>query len=395
MRLLTKILATCTPAILLASAGSAQSYWTTDWGVAEHHHPVEGYEHEYEYGGVDVDRESYEWEPGYGYHEQEWWDPSDWFDPDDGVDYEELGTGWYDGANDRGYYDNTYTRNYDTPTRYRTDYGWHYDTGHGYDYGWHYDNIGNYDSIAYDYGYPDTRDVDYAFDRQFSGEVTGLKRVSGGVGEPDTAILTVRTRDGATRTIQLGDLNYAASALPRVDRGERVVIGGRSVNRNGERLFKAEEIRTADRSYLVPEYEYRKRIEGRLDGMRRVNVRGTDVEAVVADLRTQDGESMSVLLGDLADLRGAERSIRPGTPVRVDGYSREVNGRSTFVVQDIKFQRNQNQQNAGNRARQQSQQRMQQQQRRQQEQRMQQQRDRDRERTRNQSAQWQPSGGWW
>lgn len=32
--------------------------------------------------------DDYEWDPTYGYHEEEWYDPSDWVDPDVGVDYE-------------------------------------------------------------------------------------------------------------------------------------------------------------------------------------------------------------------------------------------------------------------------------------------------------------------
>lgn len=35
-----------------------------------------------------VSADEYEWDPTYGYHEEEWYDPSDWFDPDDGIDYE-------------------------------------------------------------------------------------------------------------------------------------------------------------------------------------------------------------------------------------------------------------------------------------------------------------------
>ncbi len=50
--------------------------------------------------------DDYEWEPGHGVHEQEWYDPSDWFDYETtGVDYEETGDdNWWD-DNDRDEWD--------------------------------------------------------------------------------------------------------------------------------------------------------------------------------------------------------------------------------------------------------------------------------------------------
>lgn len=46
-----------------------------------------------EYYGTDVfeeDLSDIEWEPGQGYHQEEWYDPSDWFDTDEGIEYEDL-----------------------------------------------------------------------------------------------------------------------------------------------------------------------------------------------------------------------------------------------------------------------------------------------------------------
>ena len=54
-------------------------------------------------GSVD---EEYEYEPGEGIHEEEWYDPSDWFNDDGRIDYENdtygYGSGFYDGL--YGYY---------------------------------------------------------------------------------------------------------------------------------------------------------------------------------------------------------------------------------------------------------------------------------------------------
>ncbi len=78
--------------------------------------------------------ESYEWEPGWGVHEEEWYDPSDWFDGEDGMNVEEVGNYGYDDS----YYGNNVWSGYD----YYGDYGYDYadydtgTTGYSYYYQW-------------------------------------------------------------------------------------------------------------------------------------------------------------------------------------------------------------------------------------------------------------------
>ena len=78
--------------------------------------------------------QDYEYEPGEGLHEEEWYDPSDWFDVDDDIDYE---YDWYD-----------YTYNYPYVYDYDDDYGywdpyedeWEYgDDDFVWDDDWEYD----------------------------------------------------------------------------------------------------------------------------------------------------------------------------------------------------------------------------------------------------------------
>lgn len=71
--------------------------------------------------------EEYEWDPTWGLHEEEWYDPSDWFNEDSKINYEDYG---YDDSN----YADPYWDGYD----YYGDYGYNY-TGYdpaviGYDY---------------------------------------------------------------------------------------------------------------------------------------------------------------------------------------------------------------------------------------------------------------------
>jgi hypothetical protein len=62
--------------------------------------------------------DEWEWDPTWGYHQEEWYDPSDWFNADDGyVDYEDYYYGDYyddDGVLDDGTYDNPYGYDYYT-----------------------------------------------------------------------------------------------------------------------------------------------------------------------------------------------------------------------------------------------------------------------------------------
>ncbi len=75
--------------------------------------------------------EEYEWDPSWGMHEEEWYDPSDWFNEDNQVNYEDYG---YDDS----YYSDTYWGSHDYYSDYAYDYNG-YDptvTGNDYYYQW-------------------------------------------------------------------------------------------------------------------------------------------------------------------------------------------------------------------------------------------------------------------
>lgn len=300
-------------ALLTFGAGPvlAQDYWEYDYweDEQEYHEPLEGEETEYEDGDVETESEAYEWEPDEGYHEEEWYDPSDWFDDDDAVDYE---------------YDYDYGYDYYDPYDY---------DAYDYDYDYDYDY---YDQYDYDYAY---NDADYDYDQQVKGEVVGLQRLRGSNGQPESVKLRLRTEDGQTRTLLLGDVAYVYRYLPRIKKGDRVIIGGSNVNVQGRKVFKAEEMAAASGSYKIPDYQYERRLEGRLTGLRKVQLErdGATVDAVVAKVEPWEGKTLDVLLGDADDLERNRDSLRPGTRVQADGYRRTVDGESTFVVQDVKI----------------------------------------------------------
>jgi hypothetical protein len=111
MRFLATLIAV-TATGLFVTAAPGQDYWEYEpWeGEWERHEPTEGLEYEYENGDIDVEAEQYEYEPGEGYHEQEWYDPSDWFSIGRDFDYE---TDSYEGGYyDDGYYDDDWFYDY-------------------------------------------------------------------------------------------------------------------------------------------------------------------------------------------------------------------------------------------------------------------------------------------
>lgn len=125
-------------------------------------------------GGSALAQEQYEWEPDTGYHEEEWYDPSDWFDDDwspaaregrSTTDYEELGD---DDRYDAGYNYNNSDSDF-TSSDYDGYYDGYYDGFNDKDFGidfwdsvWDSDYRSNYTSGYYD-GYYDSMN-EYKFE---------------------------------------------------------------------------------------------------------------------------------------------------------------------------------------------------------------------------------------
>lgn len=76
--------------------------------------------------------DEYEWDPTWGLHEEEWYDPSDWFNDDGKIDIEDVGTYGYDDT----YYGDTMW----------SDYGYYND--YGYDYTDYDTNTTGYDTYS-------------------------------------------------------------------------------------------------------------------------------------------------------------------------------------------------------------------------------------------------------
>lgn len=101
-------------------------------------------------------QDEWEWEAGEGFHEEEWYDPSDWFNEDSQVSYEYDAWDAYQPYEYGGDYrvdddEWEYGYHYDEPSNEWT-YGYHYEPyDEDYDYGWHYDELADDWSYGYHY----------------------------------------------------------------------------------------------------------------------------------------------------------------------------------------------------------------------------------------------------
>lgn len=198
--------------------------------------------------------DNYEWEPGVGYHEEEWYDPTDWFDDDydhgDQIDYEET---WRIDYNDDDYYaDWDYYLDEDDPADY--DY-WDspYDYDAGYDDGADWDYYSDEDDPA-DYDYWDSPyDFDYrtAADRplqrfELHGELDAWQRRDLEGQRNAHTLVRLRMEDGASAVVNLGP-NVELDRL-RLDGGDMVAVRGVRGSIDGQAVLMAQAVHVDDRT---------------------------------------------------------------------------------------------------------------------------------------------------
>ncbi|MFO7655427.1 MAG: hypothetical protein R6X25_16625 [Candidatus Krumholzibacteriia bacterium] len=172
--------------------------------------------------------------------------------------------------------------------------------------------------------------------KQLQGEIVGIEKVQSRRGRPESVVMKVRTRDGQTRKLVLGDVQHVRSEMPALRKNERVTILGNEVERDGQTYFKANRVRSAAGDYDLPQYSFDRRISGELVDVRSVRTgpRG-DLRAVVGTLRTDEGRTVDVLLGSPRDLQARGTRVRPGNRVLVTGYERNIAGDRMFNAQEL------------------------------------------------------------
>ncbi|MCB9867531.1 MAG: hypothetical protein H6816_12980 [Phycisphaerales bacterium] len=286
------------------------------------------------------------------YDEYQWYNPADWFgnwgyENQDDWDYDDGAYGYHDyDYPDYGYdyytYDYGRDNDFDDYLNDEGDYayGWYWNPdADDWQYGHHYEPYAyGYDWYDYDpftnESYRSSTNRTYDFDRQFNGRVVGLRRIKTRDGKVDSVQLRVRTDDGRTRTVQLGDYGYVRENLPSLRPGEHIRIAGRNLERDGRNYFQAEQIRSASGSFDIPNYRYDRVMSGRLAGVKAVRTRDGEVEGMVAQVKGDNGKTFNVVIGSPASVHG-NRRITTGDRIHVNGFSRTLNGNTTFFANSV------------------------------------------------------------
>lgn len=258
-------------------------------------------------GTATAQQDEWEWEPGEGYHREEWYDPGDWFNDDDRIDYEydwddldyEYDTRYDDEAwgQDFGWYyawdpvDDTWDRRY----------GWH-DARYEYqsdDYGWHYE----WDPIAnrwdYEYGWDDSSvEPDYGWYHVWNDETESWERAYG-------------WHDSEFR-YTTSDQNGSSSSTASTHGANRSSESERSESKGSR-----------DRVAFA----------GRVESFKRTHLKGQKDEHTLVRLRMKDTSKRIVDLGPRVDLSTLD--LEPGDRVSVEGRKGTISGQNVLMASTV------------------------------------------------------------
>jgi len=247
--------------------------------------------------GTALAQDQYEWEPDEGWHEEEWYDPSDWFtdeaiDADDHgyyytIDYEYHDSAYeayWDGYYD-GFYDDVYGYDY-----WNDDWSANYQTAYtdGY-YDGYYDNVRAYDfdPVYYVYAWQEENvetDPERAADatrtrgdraakkgkqsrdkKRWVTDRMKMKRVRGTLasmsqadtgGYQDHVVLKVAFQDGTSHVIDFGP-RMTRKDMP-IEKGERVTLTGKPVTRDGQKVIVVKTMTDDGKTYTLRDGKMKK-----------------------------------------------------------------------------------------------------------------------------------------
>lgn len=311
----------------------------------------------------DEELDDIEWEAGEGYHEEEWYDPSDWFDADEGTEYEY--DGWY------GYDDDT-SPNYDT-----TD-DWYYDyyTGDNYiyDYGdddgvyrstsdfYDYDGDGEYEAYASyhdwdgdglyeDYNYysftslenadqqakaADQQARDQAQQKQqqksskefrLTGQVKATKKVQ--VRQRHNLVAQVEGEQG-TVNVDLGPADEASQW--NISEGTQLVAQGPMTQVGDKKLLLARNVKIGDKQASIDRSHTK--ATGTITSLRKAQSRGTQHQLAVIEVK----EKKKKLVVDMGPADTLSHDFAKGDQITAHGFPVRINERPVLMAQKVEHQ---------------------------------------------------------
>ena len=265
-------------------------------------------------------QESMEWEPDEGFHEEEWYDPSDWFDDDfDGIsgpdtDYEyDYTYGW------TGY-------DYDYDGDYHATYG-----NQSYDSDWWYDA----DRSVYNHGYYDGYNDGYSkFDQNYEQIKSNGQKSKNTASSRYSTGYTSGYEDGQYDNSQgySSDWTYYIYTFPVTDSHTAQRQSERQADSSRQRGDRSTDARTKDLNEQQAKADVKQqndRIRGTVESVERLKKERLAEKAkdnTVLRLTMNDGKQIVVDLGPNAK----DSVIESGDRVTLIGKRTDRNGRTVL-----------------------------------------------------------------
>lgn len=277
----------------------------------------------------------WEYEADEGYHEEEWYDPTDWLNEDNEISYES---------------DSYDTRGYDSYSPY------------GYGYAWTYDVTPYYDRDEADgattssNNRQEDRNQNASSDNnrdnrshslenaRFDGRIEGFKTVNlkSRRGSEEHSLVKIRLQNDQSRVVSLGS-NVDLDTLD-LEKGERIQVSGPVARVGDKKVLLADRIRVGNETFRVKDKnqlhprENRSRhggpatVEGTLEDFRRLKMGNSNDSKLFVRLEMKDGGTEVVDLGKNTSLD--ELGLEQGDRIRVNGDRREIS-RTVIVARGI------------------------------------------------------------
>lgn len=243
--------------------------------------------------------EDYEWEAGEGYHEEEWYDPTDWFNEDNQISYEY----------DYPYYNDSYWG--DTTLDYNT---------------WDYDNYDSrttagdrdmnnttyvWDPVGYGWIYYDARNSQNRSNRQASNQ-----------------------RDRMNQQDQRNQRNQqdGSAQRDRQDSGQNAQQDRQEWRESMNRNSKSQQ----SEGQQSESRQQTKSVSGTVEGFREIDLRrrgGTPESHTFVKLNMENRGSVIVNLGPKKDLQDLD--LQRGDQVRIQGKQIRVNDRPVIKAESM------------------------------------------------------------
>lgn len=312
----------------------------------------------------------YEYEPGEGYHQEEWYDVGDWFDS--------------------GGYEEMYTADYDDP--YYENHYWNQGSATSWDGAW-YDSY-NYDPV--DYGFYSWNPQANEWQRQqnqqrgqqakrnqrqnqpsqkaqrnqnqneqraqaqrdqrqnkhqqadqrkknpvqLSGTIDGFRRINVENAKKDVrqhTFVKVNLENGNKAIIDLGE-KKGLSDLD-LQKGDSIKVRGRTGQIGNRTVVRASRIKVDGE---MTQLRKNRVVQGTIADIRRVNIKGADKQHTFVRLEMQDGNEIIVDFGPGTNL--SDMNLRKGKEVSIRGQIAKMNGKAILTARNVQVNESQNKQ---------------------------------------------------